>query len=60
MLIENHMPKHIAEKINFMLNDETKRKYREGNCLVAATQLCWQNEERVLKEIYGKLMVNDE
>ncbi|MFH1004601.1 MAG: glycosyltransferase [Bacteroidota bacterium] len=52
MLIENHEPKHIAEKINFMLNDERKRKYWKENCFIAARELCWENEEQVLKEIY--------
>ncbi|TAL61924.1 MAG: glycosyltransferase [Bacteroidetes bacterium] len=51
-LIENHQPNHIAEKINFMLNDSEKRKCWKENCLIASRELCWQNEEKVLQEFY--------
>jgi len=52
-LIENHDPKHIAEKINFMLSNPEKRKAWVGNAMEASRQLCWQNEEKVLIEIYS-------
>ncbi len=51
-MIENHDPKHIAEKMNFMLNDAGKMKQWRDNCLIAARELCWQKEEKVLREIY--------
>jgi len=55
-MIENHNPKHIAEKINFMLNSPDKiRKWKE-NCLLASKEFCWQSEEKVLHEIYSNFI----
>ncbi|MCF6365113.1 MAG: glycosyltransferase [Bacteroidales bacterium] len=50
--IENHNPEHIAEKIDFMLNNVEKRKIWKENLKKASTELCWENEEKVLKEIF--------
>lgn len=55
-LIENHSPKHIAEKINYMLRDSEKIIFWKKNCIIAARELCWQNEERVLREIYSQFI----
>jgi len=55
-MIENHNPKHIAEKINFMLNDLKKIKTWKENCLLASKEFCWQNEEKVLDEIYSQFL----
>jgi glycosyltransferase involved in cell wall biosynthesis len=52
-LIENHDPKHIAEKMNLMLSDAEKRKVWKENATRASKDLCWQNEEKVLAEIYA-------
>lgn len=51
-LIDNHEPKHIAEKISNMLREEGKRKTWAENCIQARQELCWQNEHRVLRQIY--------
>jgi glycosyltransferase involved in cell wall biosynthesis len=51
-LIENHEPKHIAERLNFMLSDSVKRMIWIENEIQAAKELCWQNEEKVLDEIF--------
>jgi len=50
--IENHSPKHIAEKINYMLSDEEKIKLWKKNTALAAQEYCWENEEKKLIEIY--------
>jgi len=50
--IENHNPEHIAEKINFMLHSPDKMQEWKENLNKAAEELCWENEEKVLKEIY--------
>jgi glycosyltransferase involved in cell wall biosynthesis len=55
-LIANHEPKHIAEKINSMLSNLEKMKQWKDNCFIAARELCWQNEERVLSEIFLPLL----
>jgi glycosyltransferase involved in cell wall biosynthesis len=52
--IENHEPRHIAEKISSMLADPVKMAYYKANCIPAAQELNWQKEEIVLKEIYSK------
>jgi len=50
--IENHSPKHIAQKIDSMFsNPENILKWKE-NCKFAAQELCWENEEKIIKEVY--------
>jgi len=53
--IENHNPKHIAEKINFMLNSTEKVQLWKENLIKASNELCWENEEKVLKDIFLNL-----
>lgn len=53
--IENHNSKHIAEKINFMLNSPKKNLVWKENLKKASDELCWENEEHVLKGIYINL-----
>jgi len=53
--IENHNPKHIAEKINFMLNSPKKKQIWKENLKKASQELCWENEEKVLKDIFLNL-----
>jgi len=52
--IENHDPQHIAEKIKSMLTDTQRMDEYKANALLAAQELNWQNEEKVLIEIYRK------
>ena len=54
-MIESHDPVHIAEKINSMLSNPDKMKFWKEGCIAAAKELCWQNEEKVLEEIYSSL-----
>ena len=53
--IENHNPEHIAEKINFMLNSPEKMQTWKENLKKASSELCWENEEKVLKDIFLNL-----
>lgn len=55
-MIENHNPKHIAEKINFMLDNSEKIKIWKENCALVSKEFCWQNEEKVLSEIYSRFL----
>jgi len=50
--IENHKPEHIAEKINLMLNSPEKVQLWKNNLKKASAELCWENEEKVLEEIF--------
>ncbi|MGM0573197.1 MAG: hypothetical protein ACQESL_05475, partial [Bacteroidota bacterium] len=52
MLIRHHDPTHIADCIQSMLADQERWKWWKNNCLTAAKVLCWENEERVVRQIY--------
>lgn len=52
--IPDHNPKNIAQKINYMLNNQVLMDKWKKNCSFAASELTWENEEKVLKEIYSK------
>ncbi|MBE0648632.1 MAG: glycosyltransferase [Bacteroidales bacterium] len=48
-VLESHDPKHIAEKIDGMLLNETRMELFKENLLPAAEELCWENEAPKLK-----------
>ena len=49
--IENHLPKHIAEKITSMLTDEVKLKKWSFNAKQASLALNWEKEQVIIKEV---------
>lgn len=51
-LIQTHDSRQIAERINFMLSDPEKRKVWAEEAPRASQELCWQNEEKVLLDIF--------
>jgi glycosyltransferase involved in cell wall biosynthesis len=51
--IENHDPGHIAGKIREMLRDPARIAQWKENLKFAAADLCWENEKKVLKEVYS-------
>ncbi len=53
MFIENHNPKHIAYKINTMLNSAEDYKTWKNNLKKAASEFCWENEENILKSLFS-------
>lgn len=56
--IDNHDPKHIAEKIDTLLcNKKLMEQYRE-NCLIASDELTWEHQLDTLKEIYLPFLKN--
>jgi glycosyltransferase involved in cell wall biosynthesis len=55
-LIESHEPRHIAERMDLMLSNPGKRKFWIENEITASGDLCWQNEENVLREIYNAVV----
>jgi glycosyltransferase involved in cell wall biosynthesis len=58
--IENHTPKHIADKITEMVfNEEAQVKWK-SNTTKAAQELCWENEELKLIEMYNKILNNEQ
>jgi len=52
LFIENHDPKHIAEKIGEMLSDEKQLALFKENTKKAAAELNWENEKKSLVEIF--------
>ena len=54
MIVEDFQPQSVAEVINRLLNDKQVYEEMKANCRVAAEELCWENEEKVLEEIYLK------
>jgi len=53
-ITESHEPKHIANLINEMLNDEVQNKIWKTNLISAAKELNWEKEEKTLIELYQK------
>ena len=52
LFIENHEPKTIAATIHDGLSDTERIKAWKANLAQAAADLCWENEEQRLLEIY--------
>lgn len=52
MLIENHDPGHIAQKMREMLDNPAAIAEWKENLNFAASELCWENEKAVLTEVY--------
>ena len=52
LFIENHEPETIANTIREALSDEERRGQWKRNLALAAQDLCWENEEQKLLEIY--------
>jgi len=54
--IDNHDPKHIAEKINFILGNTELLSGWKKNCKIAAAKLNWELEEQALVNVYTKFL----
>jgi len=52
LFIENHDPATIAATIRDGLSDADRIARWKRNSAVAAEELCWENEEKVLLDIY--------
>ena len=52
LFIENHEPETIAVTIGEALSDAARREQWKQNLAIAAQDLCWENEEQKLLEIY--------
>jgi len=55
--IENHEPKHIAERLNYMLNAPEYTTWKE-NTKKASIENSWENEKKHLSEILEALFKN--
>lgn len=52
LVIRNLEPLTIAQAINEMINNTERYRQMKENCTIAAEELCWENEEKVLEGIY--------
>ncbi len=52
--IQNHEPKHIAKKIKEMTENQDLIKLWKENLKFAASELCWEKEEKIIQEVYQK------
>ena len=55
VVVHDLSPENLSEKLMMMAQDETARQRWKENCKKAAVELCWENEETVLKEMYRSL-----
>ncbi len=56
--IDHHDPKHIAERINEILADKEQYATWKKNLPLAAEELNWENEKKVLLDIFNRLNKN--
>ena len=54
--ISSHEPKYIAGKINEIFSDENKSSLWKKNTKIASEKLNWENEEKVLIEVYKQFL----
>jgi glycosyltransferase involved in cell wall biosynthesis len=57
-ITESLEPRHLAEKINDALNNQEKRKVWKSNLPLAARELTWENEEKVIWEMFEGFLKN--
>ncbi len=51
-MIESHDPQYLATKCDNLLSQDKKLSFFRDNLQKAATDLCWENEEQELMNIY--------
>lgn len=54
--IENHDPAALASRFDQMLNDQARLDFYRKNLINAANDLCWENEEKKLADIFGEVI----
>lgn len=54
LFIENHEPQTIASTIRDGLSDEERIRQWKAHLALAATDLCWENEEQRLLDVIGR------
>ncbi|BBE17082.1 glycosyl transferase, group 1 family protein [Aquipluma nitroreducens] len=56
IIAETHQRKVLAELMRDALFDEEKRLVWKQNLQKAAKELCWENEEKILKSVYERFL----
>jgi glycosyltransferase involved in cell wall biosynthesis len=55
LTISSHDPRHIAERMSQMLDDEKQSAVWKANALRASRELCWQEEEKKLLALFNRI-----
>ncbi len=55
-ITESLEPQFLAEKITDALNNKEKRNLWKSNLLLAAKELTWENEEKVIREMFERFL----
>lgn len=55
LIVNDLSPESLSSALNEMMHNETAYLQWKSNCQQAAQELCWENEESVLREIYLSL-----
>lgn len=50
--INTYDPGKIAEKIKTVLSEKETLRYWKENCTFASNQLCWENEKKIVEDVY--------
>ena len=58
VVVDDLSPENVGQTINNMLQEPVKMEQYRENCRNAALQLNWQEEEKILKEIYEEVTYN--
>lgn len=58
-VLESYQPESIAKQIYAIIEDKEKYKKYQNNCIKAAEEFCWENEEIVLIQFYKQLFKFD-
>lgn len=56
VLLSGLSPETIAEKLKTMLSDTEKRRFWKENLKLAASELCWEKEEKRLHQVYKQAL----
>ena len=54
--IDNHDPRHIADKVNEIFADTARLALWKENLTFASKELCWEKEEQTLIQIYQRFV----
>jgi glycosyltransferase involved in cell wall biosynthesis len=55
LLIKDLSPENIAQQINSLINDQNKWEQLHKNCIAAAKEYSWENEEKKLLAFYKNI-----
>ena len=56
MITDSRDPVQLAEVYSSMLEDHAQQKKRKDNLELAAAELCWENEEPALLDLYSRIV----